>query len=74
MVVIIGSGRAITTVPACQARTLLSILTDVVAIPVRDARPAVLALVWREDNQNPLVHALAELAGKIAEDPSAVGT
>jgi len=46
----------------------------VVAIPVRDARPAVLALVWREDNQNPLVHALAELAGKIAEDPSAVGT
>ena len=74
MVVIIGSGRAITTVPACQAKTLLSILTDVVAIPVRDARPAVLALVWREDNQNTLVHALAELAGKIAEDQSAVGT
>jgi DNA-binding transcriptional LysR family regulator len=73
MVVIIASGRAITTVPACQATTLLSILTDVVAIPVRDARPAALALVWREDDHNPLVHALAELAGKLAEDQSAAG-
>jgi DNA-binding transcriptional LysR family regulator len=58
----IASGRAITTTPACQAATILNILPDVVAIPLRDADPAELALVWREDNHNPLVPALVGLA------------
>ena len=62
VVAIIASGRAITTVPACQAGTILNILPDVVAIPLNDAHPAVLALVWRKDNHNPLVDALAGFA------------
>jgi DNA-binding transcriptional LysR family regulator len=58
----IASGRGITTIPACQAATILNILPNVVAIPLRDADPAALALVWREDNHNPLVPALVGLA------------
>jgi DNA-binding transcriptional LysR family regulator len=73
LVAIIASGRAVTTVPACQAATILNILPDVVAIPLRDAHPAVLALVWRDDNHNPLVEALVAFAGDVAEGTSAVG-
>jgi DNA-binding transcriptional LysR family regulator len=71
LVACIASGRAITTIPACQAATIVNILPDVVAIPVRDADPAALALVWRDDNQNPLVPALLALAGSTAERSSA---
>jgi hypothetical protein len=42
------------------------VLPDVAAIPVRDARPAVLSLVWRTDNRNPLVAALVAFAEKLA--------
>jgi DNA-binding transcriptional LysR family regulator len=73
MVAIIASGRAITTVPACQAATLVNILTDVVAIPLRDADPSALALVWRESNHNPLVEALIAFTGDLAENSSAPG-
>jgi DNA-binding transcriptional LysR family regulator len=67
LVACIASGRAITTIPACQAATILNILPDVVALPLRDADPAALALVWRDDNHNPLVRALVALAGRRTE-------
>jgi hypothetical protein len=38
------------------------VLRGVVAIPVRDAQPAVLSLVWLEDNRNPCVQSLVTLA------------
>jgi DNA-binding transcriptional LysR family regulator len=71
LVACIASGRAITTIPACQAATIVNILPDVVAIPLRDADPAALALLWRDDNQNPLVTALLALAGNTTEGTSA---
>ncbi len=64
---IIASGRAITTVPACQAATIEKILPGVVAIPLRDAHPALLSLVWRRDNHNPLVAALADVAQNLTD-------
>jgi DNA-binding transcriptional LysR family regulator len=68
LVACIASGRAVTTMPACQAATILNILPDVVAIPLRDADPAALALVWRADSQNPLVAALVAVARNRTED------
>jgi LysR family transcriptional regulator, hca operon transcriptional activator len=53
---------AITTVPASVAHVILNLLTGVVAIPLRDARPAAIELVGHEDRRNPLVAALASFA------------
>ena len=53
MAAIIASGRAITTMPASDAANVVRALTSVVAIPLRDADPAVLSLVWRRDNAEP---------------------
>jgi hypothetical protein len=53
---------AITAVPLSDARVVQEVLRGVVAIPVRDADPAVLSLVWLEDNRNPCVESLVALA------------
>lgn len=62
MAAIIASGRAITTMAASDAANVVRALTSVVAIPLRDADPAVLSLVWRRDNANPLVKAFVATA------------
>jgi DNA-binding transcriptional LysR family regulator len=64
---IIASGRAITTMPASDAANVVRALTSVVAIPLRDADPAVLSLVWRKDNPNPLVEAIVTTARSLAD-------
>jgi DNA-binding transcriptional LysR family regulator len=58
----LAASEAVTTIPACHATTILNILPDVVAIPVSDADPAELALLWPADNQNPLVTSLVGFA------------
>ena len=63
----IACGRAITTVPASQARAVGDLLTGVVTIPLRDARPAVLSLLWRRDVHNPLVRSLASVAKSLVD-------
>ncbi|MGA2321990.1 MAG: hypothetical protein ABSG95_14850 [Solirubrobacteraceae bacterium] len=71
----IAAGSAITTVPACHAAVILNVLTGVVAIPLLDADPSVMALAGREDHVNPLIRALLEVAESLAEggpdDPQA---
>jgi len=57
---IVASGRAITTVPAIVAVPFAHL--GIRAIPLTDAEPAVLKLVWPEGAATPLVTALAELA------------
>jgi DNA-binding transcriptional LysR family regulator len=64
---LIASGTAITTVPACEAETIGKILPGVVTIPLKDAHPAVLSLVWRRDNHNPLVHSLVAVAKSLSD-------
>lgn len=63
---IMASGRGITTLPRCDAKLAQQVL-PVVEIPLSDARPAVLSLVWRRDNHNPLLRALVAFAGSLAE-------
>ena len=67
---IMASNRGITTLPRCDAKIAQQVL-PVVAIPLSDARPAVLSLIWRRDNHNPLVQALVAFAGNLAESQSA---
>jgi DNA-binding transcriptional LysR family regulator len=63
---IVASGRAITITPASDGANIARALPSVVAIPLRDAEPAVLSLVWRRDNPNPLVEALVLAAKNLA--------
>jgi DNA-binding transcriptional LysR family regulator len=54
--------QAITTVPASVAGLIPNVLSGLVAIPLRDADPASIALVGHEDRANPLVQALLQFA------------
>ncbi len=58
----IGKGQGITAVPLCDAKLAEQALPDVVAIPLHDARPAVLSLVWQEENPHPLIPDLVAAA------------
>jgi DNA-binding transcriptional LysR family regulator len=66
-VAMIAYGRAITTVPARHAEIVEKLLTGVVAIPLGDAHPAVLSLLWRRDVHNPLVQSLTAVAKSLVD-------
>jgi DNA-binding transcriptional LysR family regulator len=59
---ILSSPRAITTLPYADARVGAQVLSDVVALPLRDAAPAVVSLTWRTDTTNALVEQLVATA------------
>lgn len=56
----VASGRAITTTPEPVAAQFVSL--GIAGVPLRDAAPAQLALVWRTDQRNELVDELVALA------------
>ena len=60
------SRRGLAAVPLSDARAIESVLRNVVAIPLADADPAVLSIVWREGDHNPCVQALVALARQLA--------
>lgn len=60
---IVASGRAITTVPQIVAVPFAHL--GIRAIPLVDAAPAVLVLVWPEGAATPLVAELADLAARL---------
>ena len=63
---LIATGRGITTLPACTASVVTSVLPNVVAIPVRDADPTTLTLVGPVNRVNPTVQALRAIAEGLA--------
>jgi DNA-binding transcriptional LysR family regulator len=65
---IVASGRAITTVPEIVAVPFHHL--GIRAIPLVDAEPAVLTLVWPQGAATPLVAELAELARRMYEADS----
>jgi DNA-binding transcriptional LysR family regulator len=69
MAAIIASGRAIITAPVSNARNFTKALAGVSVIPLRDARPAELSLVWHRDAGNLLVAALVATARTLSERP-----
>jgi DNA-binding transcriptional LysR family regulator len=62
MAATIAASRAVTTVPYGDARIASALMPDIVALPLPDAAPAVISIVWREDNVNPLVKGLLDAA------------
>lgn len=61
----IAQSRAITALPDCDAALAAAMLPDVTSIVLVDARPAVLSLVWCEENSNPLLNALVAAASRL---------
>ncbi len=68
MFAIMTSSRAVTTAPLCDARIANQVHPDIVALPVRDARPAVLSLVWDAGRHHPLAQRLVAAAAQLAEE------
>jgi DNA-binding transcriptional LysR family regulator len=70
----ISTGRSIMTVPVSVAM-VVNRLPGLAAIPLPDAKPTTLCLVWRKANRNALVEALvstARRAGNGTSEPSVV--
>jgi DNA-binding transcriptional LysR family regulator len=65
MLLMLASRRAVTTLPASDARIIRELLRGVVVIPVHDADPFEIVLSWRTDNHNPLVQALVAQAANL---------
>ena len=68
-IAVVASGRAITVAPASNAANFVMGLpgVEVAAIPLRDAAPTVLSLVWRKDAPNPLVETIVAIAESLAD-------
>jgi DNA-binding transcriptional LysR family regulator len=62
----VAAGRAIATVPDWVADGLAH--PGVIALPLQDGPPVTTRLVWREDEENPFVPRLVELAAAWARD------
>jgi DNA-binding transcriptional LysR family regulator len=54
--------QAVTVLPDTDARLVAHVLQGVAAIPLLDAAPATISLVWHAGDAHPLVHALVEAA------------
>jgi DNA-binding transcriptional LysR family regulator len=54
--------RAVTVLPRADAKLIEHGLPGLVAIPIRDADPAVVSLIWRAEDDHPLVSALVGLS------------
>jgi len=62
MLGIMTAARAVTVIPEADAKLALQVVPDVISVPIRDAAPARVSLVWRAENHNPLVEGLLEVA------------
>lgn len=58
----VATGRAITTVPAGDAATVLCLCDSIRMLAIEDARPALLTLVWARDRPSEIVSLLVRLA------------
>jgi DNA-binding transcriptional LysR family regulator len=55
-------GDAVTTVPLSDARLIEEVLEGVCAVPIADAGPAAISLVWARDASHPRLQALLDSA------------
>jgi DNA-binding transcriptional LysR family regulator len=65
MAATMGATSAITTVPATDARMVQAVMPNLAALPLADAAPAIVCLVWREENLNPLLEGLLDRAREL---------
>jgi DNA-binding transcriptional LysR family regulator len=65
MLAMLAARKALAAVPLSDARVIEGVLRGVVAIPLVDADPALMSVVWREGDHNPCVRALIAIAGNL---------
>jgi DNA-binding transcriptional LysR family regulator len=65
MLGIMSSPRALTTVPYADAKLAMQVLPEIASVPIVDAAPAVVSLVWQRDAGNPLIDDLVEIANRL---------
>ena len=61
-----ANSLAITTVPHADAKLAEQVVPDLTVFPLIDAEPSDISLVWRRDNSNALIDALAASADDVA--------
>lgn len=66
MLGLLGTGRGLTAIPLCDARIIPQVVPGAVALPLPDAAPAIISLVWLAERENVVVAALAQLAREMA--------
>jgi DNA-binding transcriptional LysR family regulator len=66
MVGIMSSPRAITTAPYGDAKLAPQLLPGIVAMPIEDAAPAAVSLLWREGTSSRLLEDLIDIARRMA--------
>jgi DNA-binding transcriptional LysR family regulator len=66
MLGVMTTRRAITTVPLCDAKLVEQVMPTLAALPILDASPAVLSLVWVPGGSNALLDALLAVARSLA--------
>jgi DNA-binding transcriptional LysR family regulator len=65
MLGIMSSPRALTTVPYADAKLAMQVLPEIASVPIADAAPAVVSLVWQRDAGNPLIEDLVGIAKRL---------
>jgi DNA-binding transcriptional LysR family regulator len=65
MLGIMSSAGAVTTIPYGDAKLARQVLPDIVAMPLRDAEPAAVSLVWHEDASSSLLEDLLDIAKRL---------
>ncbi len=63
------SSGAVTALPTTDARLVTHAISGIVAVPLLDAAPATVSLVWHSGDAHPLVRALVDSARACAEEP-----
>ena len=59
----LGTPGSITTLPRTDAELVGHVLPEMVAVPLTDAAPATISLVWHAREPHPLIAALVDVAG-----------
>lgn len=65
-IAVVASGRAIMTAPASTAARFLGAMPGIATIPLLDAYPTTLALLWHKLSENPNVDSLVAIASRLS--------
>lgn len=67
------SSGAVTALPSADAKLVTHVIAGIVAVPLLDAAPATVSLVWHSGDTHPLVQALVESARASSAEPASPG-
>ncbi|MGO9489165.1 MAG: LysR family transcriptional regulator [Solirubrobacteraceae bacterium] len=74
MLGLLGKRGAVTTLPLGDAEVIAQALPEMAVVPLRDAAPAVVSLVWCGEAPAPLVITLAETASALRAEANGAGS